>query len=47
MPLALEKSIDIGVVGNEDAQVFLREIDLFTLIKKLVTPFAIPLKREK
>lgn len=37
MPLAEAKSLDIGVVGTIDAGVRVREIDLVTLVKNLVT----------
>ena len=36
MPLAEAKSIDIGVVGETDSQVFVSELDLLTLVKNIV-----------
>jgi two-component system OmpR family sensor kinase len=36
MPLAEEKSIDLGVIGDVDAQVHAQEVDLKVLVKNLV-----------
>jgi two-component system OmpR family sensor kinase len=36
VPLAEEKNIDLGVVGDVDAQVHAREVDLTVLVKNLV-----------
>ena len=36
MPLAETKQIDIGVIGNEDARVWVNELDLTTVVKNLV-----------